>query len=100
MIRKHAAFISRLESLAPNPTAAVSAVGAAIRSYRVAESGARDFILTVWNVMDRNLEHTASIINAFVDFLDEEERKQVILTSWKGFVVEVNQNQISFAIFA
>ncbi len=88
LIRRHVAFISRLESLAPNPTA-VSAVGAAIRSFRVAESGARDFILTVWNVMDRNLEHTASIINAFVDFLDEEERKLSILSSWKGFVVEV-----------
>lgn len=64
-----------------------------MRSYRVAESSARDFILTVWNVMDRHLEHTASVINASVDFLDEEDRKQNILSSWRGFVVEVTCKQ-------
>ena len=39
--------------------------------------------------MDRKLEHTASIVNAFVDLVDEEDKKQDILTSWKGFEIEV-----------
>jgi hypothetical protein len=39
--------------------------------------------------MDCHLEHTASIVNALVDTLDEEEKKQEVLSSWKGFVVEV-----------
>lgn len=39
--------------------------------------------------MDSHLEHTASIVNALVDTLDEEEKKQDVLSSWKGFVVEV-----------
>ena len=81
--------MARLQSLAPNPSAAVTAVKAAARSYRSAESSARDFILTIWNVLDRNLEHTASIVNAFIDLLDEEEKKQDLLTSWKGFNIEV-----------
>ena len=62
---------------------------AAIRSYRASESGARDLISTVWNVLDQNLEGTASIINALVDLLDEEDKKKDILQAWNGFKVEV-----------
>ena len=39
--------------------------------------------------MDQKLEHTASIVNAFVDLVDEEEKKQDILASWKTFEIEV-----------
>ena len=39
--------------------------------------------------MDRNLEHTASLVNAFIDLLEEEEKKQDLLASWKGFAIEV-----------
>lgn len=89
MFRRHAAFITRLESLAFNPPVGVPAVQAATRSYRAAESSARDLILTIWNVLDQNLDHTASIINAFVDLVEEEEKKQDVLTSWGAFVAEV-----------
>ena len=60
-----------------------------MRGYRASESSARDLISTIWNILDGNLEHTASIINAFVDLLEEEEKKQDLLASWKGFAVEV-----------
>ncbi|KAF5330528.1 hypothetical protein D9619_005186 [Psilocybe cf. subviscida] len=88
LLERHASFLARLQSLAPNPSSAVAAVKAATRGYRFSESSARDLILTVWNVLDNNLEHTASIINAFVDLLDEEDKKQDLLTSWKGFALE------------
>ncbi|KAG6819490.1 hypothetical protein H0H93_011347 [Arthromyces matolae] len=38
-----------------------------------------------------DLENTASIINAFVDLLDSEEKKLDLLASWKGFEVEQRQ---------
>ncbi|KAJ3495674.1 hypothetical protein NLJ89_g10589 [Agrocybe chaxingu] len=85
---RHAAFLVRLQSLAPNPSTAVPVVKAATRGYRSSESNARDLISTIWNVMDQNLEQTASIINAFVDLLDEEEKKADLLSSWKGFAIE------------
>ncbi|KAF8077552.1 hypothetical protein FPV67DRAFT_40 [Lyophyllum atratum] len=85
---RHAIFIARLQSLATNPTSAVPVVKAAIRSYRASESSAKDLISTIWNVLDQNLEHTASIINAFVDILDQEEKKQDLLAAWKGFDIE------------
>ncbi|KAF9014196.1 hypothetical protein BDQ17DRAFT_1342259 [Cyathus striatus] len=85
---RHAAFIARVQSFAPNATTAVPAVKAATRSYRASESSARDLISTIWNVLDQNLENTASIVNAFVDLLEEEEKKHDLLASWKGFVIE------------
>ena len=60
-----------------------------MRGYRASESSARDLISTIWNILDGNLEHTASIVNAFVDLLEEEEKKQDLLSSWKGFAIEV-----------
>ncbi|KAG6882202.1 hypothetical protein C0993_011596 [Termitomyces sp. T159_Od127] len=88
VLEKHEMFIGRLQSLAPNPTTAVPVVKAAIRGYRASESSAKDLISTIWNVLDQNLDHTASLINAFVDLLDQEEKKQDLLSSWKGFDIE------------
>lgn len=81
--------MSRLESLTKNSNTAVPVVRAAARGYKTNETNARDFISTVWNVLDHNLDNTASIVNAFVDLLDEEEKKQDLLASWRGFVIEV-----------
>ncbi|KAG6831162.1 hypothetical protein H0H87_005987 [Tephrocybe sp. NHM501043] len=88
VIERHSVFIARLQSLTNNSETAVSVVKAAIRGYRASESSAKDLISTIWNVLDQNLEHTASIINAFVDLLDQEEKKQDLLSSWKGFEIE------------
>jgi E3 ubiquitin-protein ligase ZNF598 len=88
-LRRHTAFLTRLQSLAPNPAMAVPVVKAAIRGYRSSESSAKDLISTVWNVLDRQLDQTASIINAFVDLLDDEDKKKDLLSSWNSFEIEV-----------
>ncbi|RXW12973.1 hypothetical protein EST38_g12882 [Candolleomyces aberdarensis] len=88
---RHALFMSRLESMASNPTTALPAARAAARGYKLSESSARDFISTMWNVLDHNLDQTASIVNSFVDLLDEEDKKQDLLASWRGFAVEQRQ---------
>lgn len=93
--RRHALFLTRLESVASNPATAVPAVRAATRGYRSSESSARDLISTIWNILDRNLDHTAGIVNAFVDLLDEEEKKQDLLASWKGFAIEVDSHALN-----
>lgn len=88
VLERHAMVMARLQSVATNQATAVPVVKAAVRGYRASESSARDLISTIWNVLDQNLEHTASIVNAFVDLLDQEEKKQDLLTSWKGFAIE------------
>lgn len=85
---RHASFLSRLESFAPNPNSAVPAVKAASRGYVSSESSAKDFILTVWNVLNHNLDQTASLVNMFVDLLEEEDKKSDLLGSWRTFAVE------------
>lgn len=85
------ALVARLHGLAPNPTTAVPAVKAALRSYTSSESSARDLISTVWNILDRNLDGTASIVNALIDVVDEDEKKQSLLSAWNGFKVEVRR---------
>lgn len=86
------ALVRRLQGLAPNPATAVPAVKAAVRSYKASESSARDLISTVWNVLDRNLDGTASVVNALIDVVDEDDKKQSLLTAWNGFKVEVCYN--------
>ncbi|KAL1743416.1 hypothetical protein HDZ31DRAFT_83411 [Schizophyllum fasciatum] len=87
-LARHQELMNRINAYATNPSHAVPAVKFAIRSYRANESSARDLISTVWNVLDNHLEHTASIISGFVDILDDEEKRQDLLTSWKGFEIE------------
>lgn len=65
------------------------AAKAAVRGFRLNESTARDLISTIWNVLDRNLDDTAGIVNAIVDLFDEEEKKSNLLSSWNGFKIEV-----------
>ena len=88
VLERHAALIHRLESMTPNKPSAVSAVKAAIRGYRSSEASAKDLISTVWAVLDQKLEGTASIINSFVDLLEEEDKKQDLLASWRAFDIE------------
>ncbi|KAJ7756065.1 hypothetical protein DFH07DRAFT_1027745 [Mycena maculata] len=85
---RHAAFLSRLAALAPNPTTALPAARAAIRSFRAAESPARDLISTLWSVVDARMEPAASIVNAFVDLLEEGEQREAVLAAWRGFEIE------------
>ncbi|KAG1863606.1 hypothetical protein DFJ58DRAFT_774056 [Suillus subalutaceus] len=89
--QRHAAFISRLQSVAPNPITAVLAAKAAVRGFRLNESTARDLISTIWNVLDRNLDDTAGIVNAIVDLFEEEEKKSNLLSSWNSFKIEQRQ---------
>jgi hypothetical protein len=78
-----------LRNFAPNPQGAVNSVKLAVRSYRASESAAKDLISTIWNVLDQNMDGTASMVNATVDILDDEEKKNDLLSAWNNFKVEV-----------
>lgn len=88
LAERYSALLSRVASVAPNPNSALPAVKAAIRSYRANESAARDLISTIWNISDNNLEGTAGIINAVVEFIEEEDKKKDLLQAWNGFKIE------------
>ena len=46
-------------------------------------------ISTFYNIVDRDIEATASLINLLVDLLDDENKKRELLQAFNGFKVEV-----------
>lgn len=81
--------MARVASLTSNSSSAPTVVRLAVRSYRDSESAARDLISTIYNLVDRDLEATASLIVPLVDLLDNEEKKQDLLAAYNGFKIEV-----------
>lgn len=88
-VRRNAAFVARVNVLTSNSASAVPAIKAAVRSYRSSESGPRDLISTVFNVVNRELDGTASLINFILELLDDEEKRRELLAAWNGFKIEV-----------
>ena len=82
------AIFVRLRNLAPHPTNAIAGVKLALRDYTASQSGARDLISTIWSILDRDLDATASIVNLMVDYLEDEEKKTALLSAWNGFKIE------------
>jgi E3 ubiquitin-protein ligase ZNF598 len=78
----------RLRALTQHPTNAVAGTKLALRDYAASQSGARDLISTLWNILNCDLDATASIVNLIVDFLEEEEKKTDLLGAWNGFKIE------------
>ncbi|KAH8980343.1 hypothetical protein EDB86DRAFT_567986 [Lactarius hatsudake] len=85
---RYTAIFVRLRNLAPHPINAIAGVKLALRDYTASQSGARDLISTIWNILDRDLDATASIVNLIVDFLEDEEKKTALLSAWNEFKVE------------
>jgi E3 ubiquitin-protein ligase ZNF598 len=81
--------MSRVRSMATNPQNADIVVKTAIRSYKASESSAKDLISTVWNILDNNVDNTATVVNNLVDLLDDEDKKTELLSAWNGFKIEV-----------
>ncbi|KAH9035323.1 hypothetical protein EDB85DRAFT_2288694 [Lactarius pseudohatsudake] len=73
---RYTAIFVRLRNLAPHPINAIAGVKLALRDYTASQSGARDLISTIWNILDRDLDATASI---------DEEKKTALLSAWNGF---------------
>jgi len=82
------AIFVRLRNLALHPTNAIAGVKLALRDYTASQSGARDLISTIWNILDRDLDATASVVNLIVDYLEDEEKKTALLSAWNGFKIE------------
>ncbi|VDC06537.1 unnamed protein product [Peniophora sp. CBMAI 1063] len=86
--QRHADLYARLRALAPNPTNAVASLKLSLRSYTASEMGPRDLISNIWNILDRDLDNTASVVNLVIDLLEGDDKKSVLLGAWNGFKLE------------
>jgi hypothetical protein len=67
-------YIRRLCTFTAWPINEVGGIELALRGYTASQSGARVPISTVWNMLDFDLDPTASIINPVVDLLRTRRR--------------------------
>ena len=81
--------MDRVTQLTSNSSAAETSVRSAVRSFRASESTARDVISTFYNLVNRDLEATASLVVPLVDLLDDEGKRKELLESFNGFKIEV-----------
>jgi E3 ubiquitin-protein ligase ZNF598 len=70
---------------------AVPALKSAIRSYHLSESNARALIATFFTILNQDLDTTGTFISSLVDLLDDEEKKSGLLTAWKTYRLEHQQ---------
>ncbi|KAI0306282.1 hypothetical protein B0F90DRAFT_1814209 [Multifurca ochricompacta] len=64
---RYTTIFVRLRTVAPHPINAVAGIKLALRDYTASQSGARDLISTIWSILDRDLDATASIVNLIVE---------------------------------
>ncbi|KAF9651473.1 hypothetical protein BDM02DRAFT_3068932, partial [Thelephora ganbajun] len=86
-VERYNTLYTKVASTAANPSRAVGAVELSLRSYRNSESTARDLISSIWNVLDQNLDTSATFVNLIVDLLEEDKKKD-LLGAWNGFKIE------------
>ena len=65
-------------------------IGIAGRTYAASESNARDLITTIYSILEQDLKTTSSIVGSIADILDDESKKNELLSSLNGFKVEVS----------
>ena len=82
--------MARVADHTSNSSSAATAIKLVIRSYRASECAARDLISTIYNLVDRDLEASASLIVPLVDLLDNEEKKRDLLAAYNEFKIEVS----------
>ncbi|KAF8516949.1 hypothetical protein BU17DRAFT_50348 [Hysterangium stoloniferum] len=88
LVERQTIFLNRINALTSSSSNAIPAVRAAIRSYKSSESGPRDLISTIFNVVNRDLDGTASLISSLVELLDDEGKGRALLAYWNGFKIE------------
>jgi hypothetical protein len=80
-----------LTGSAPNK---MTSFRSAVRQFRNAESGPKDLIDTVFNVLDRDADATTGVVREVASLVDndgEREKQQALLAAVNSFRIEVRQ---------
>jgi hypothetical protein len=78
-----------LTGSAPNK---MTSFRSAVRQFRNAESGPKDLIDTVFNVLDRDADATTGVVRELASLFDndgEREKQQALLAAVNSFRIEV-----------
>jgi hypothetical protein len=50
---------------------------------------AHDLVDTLWQILDRKVDATGSVINGVADLVESEDKRREILAAWNDFRIEV-----------
>lgn len=93
MISRHAALLSKITMLVSDNQNKLVSFRSAIRQYKNNESGSKDLIDTVFNVLDRDVQATVGVVRDVAGLFDspgEADKNRSLLEALNGFKVEVS----------
>lgn len=61
----------------------------AVRSYRQGEMSAQDLCEQLYNLLDQRTDEAGSVILAFAELLDDQEKKRSVQLAWRDLRSEV-----------
>ncbi|GAA5988674.1 hypothetical protein JCM10908_003670 [Rhodotorula pacifica] len=82
-LERHAALMRRVQDAANGNEGKVAGFKIAVRSYRAGELAARDLCDQLYNIFDQRTDEAGTIILAFADLLDDEDKKRSLRSSWR-----------------
>nr|XP_031863964.1 uncharacterized protein CI109_000608 [Kwoniella shandongensis]KAA5531036.1 hypothetical protein CI109_000608 [Kwoniella shandongensis] len=88
---RHAELLSRVAALTSESTVKLSSFRSAVRQFKNNESGAKDMVDTVFNVLDRDVDTTIGIVRELASLFNgegEADKQKAILEELNAFRVE------------
>jgi hypothetical protein len=90
---RHAALLARMGMLVNDSSTKLQSFRAAVRQYRNNESGARDMVDTIYNVLDQDVDATTGVVREIASLFESEgdkDKRGAVLEALNGFRIEVN----------
>ncbi|KAK1927275.1 putative cytoplasm protein [Papiliotrema laurentii] len=88
---RHAALLARMGMLVNDSSTKLQSFRAAVRQYRNNESGARDMVDTIYNVLDQDVDATTGVVREIASLFESEgdkDKRGAVLEALNGFRIE------------
>jgi predicted Zn-dependent protease with MMP-like domain len=88
-------LLSRVEMLTGSAPNKMTSFRSAVRQFRNSESGAKDLVDTVFNVLDRDVDATTGVVREVASLFDndgEKDKQQALLSVLNAFRIEVRSS--------
>lgn len=96
-LERHAALMRRVQEVTHGHEGKIAGFKIAVRSYRQGEMSAQDLCEQLYNLLDQRTDEAGSVILAFADLLDDQEKKRSIQLAWRDLGSEVRRPPSPFS---
>ncbi|GEM11881.1 zinc finger protein [Rhodotorula toruloides] len=89
-LERHAALMRRVQEVTHGHEGKIAGFKIAVRSYRQGEMSAQDLCEQLYNLLDQRTDEAGSVILAFADLLDDQEKRRSVQLAWRDLRSENN----------